>query len=188
MLTLTIPVLTKGGDYWDSTRNIFVGFEDRKFSFEHSLASVAEWESTHHKAFLSSKLTAEDTLDYARCMCLDKDVTTDDLEYISQDALEKLNSYIEDPNTATTVHSLEDETKNPRGGKKEIITAELIYYWMFSLNIPLECEHWHLNRLLMLINVFNAKNAPQKKIPRRELAARNRSLNAKRRAQLKTKG
>lgn len=96
--------------------------------------------------------------------------------------IEQINNYIDEPMTATTF----SETNNTRS--REIITSELIYYWMFSLNIPMECQKWHLNRLLTLIRVCNIKNAPPKKMSRRDIMSRNAALNAARRKKLNSKG
>jgi hypothetical protein len=55
-------------------------------------------------------------------------------------------------------------------------------------NIPFKCETWHLNRLFTLIRICNIKQAKPKKMSRAETAARNRELNAQRKAQLGTRG
>ena len=75
-----------------------------------------------------------------------------------------------------------------RKGHGEIITSELIYYWMVAFTIPFECEYWHLNRLFALIRICNIKNSKPKKMSRSEIASRNRELNAVRRAQYNTSG
>ena len=75
-----------------------------------------------------------------------------------------------------------------RGGSREIITSELVYSWMVAMAIPFECEKWHLNRLLTLIRIISIKNAPEKKMSRAEIAARNRELNAQRLSQYNTAG
>ena len=85
--------------------------------------------------------------------------------------------------TATTFKKIEK-----RGGKKEIITAELIYYWMITFNIPVEFQKWHLNRLLTLIEVCARKNEPPKKMSRKEISAQHKAINAANRARFHTKG
>ena len=62
-----------------------------------------------------------------------------------------------------------------------------LYYWMIALNIPFECQYWHLNRLLALIKVCSLKNQSPKKMGKNDLRRRN-AINAKRRKQLHSKG
>ena len=52
---------------------------------------------------------------------------------------------------------------------------------MFKLGIPIECAKWHLNRLLVLIEVFNAYDGEQKELTPEEARERVRRINAKRR-------
>lgn len=152
-------------------------------SLEHSLRSLSKWESKYEKPFLSDdEKTPEEMLDYVKCMTLSDDVTEDLYNLLSRDNIREINEYISSKQTATWFR----DDKKP--GNKEIVTAELIYYWMFSYNIPMECEQWFLNRLLTLIKVFSAKNSPPKKKSQHEIAAENRALNAKRKAKFKTSG
>jgi hypothetical protein len=104
-------------------------------------------------------------------------------DHLSQKNIEEINAYIDAKMTATWFSDVPNAPKTT-----ELITAELVYYWMFSFNIPMECQHWHLNRLFTLIKVCNLKNAKPKKMSPAEVAARNRRLNAERKAQLGTSG
>ena len=178
MLEITIP----GQELWDEEKEEFVTTKAATIRLEHSLISLSKWESKWHKPFLKKdKKTVEETTDYIRCMTLTQNVDPDVYEHITQDILDKVVAYIEDTMTATWFSS-DDKPGN------EIITAEIIYYQMIALNIPFECQKWHLNRLLTLIKVCVLKNTPEKKLSPKELAKRNSAINAARRKAMKSKG
>lgn len=180
MLRITIPA----AELWDESRQEFVSTKEQTLQLEHSLVSLSKWESKWCKPFLSKNdKTAEETLDYVKCMTITPNVDSNVYNFLTQENIREINAYIQAPMTATYF----SEDKRAKGSR-EIVTAELIYYWMISLNIPFECQKWHLNRLLSLVRVCNIKNAPPKKYSRRELASRNAALNAARRKQLNTTG
>ena len=127
--------------------------------------------------------TPEETLDYIRCMVLDPDVDPSVFDHLTRENILDVNAYIESPMTATTFSKDKNSAPN-----REIVTSELIYYWMTALQIPFECQYWHLNRLLTLVKVCSIKNAPEKKMSKRDVMSRNAALNAARRKQFNTKG
>lgn len=151
---------------------------------EHSLVSVSRWERKWKKPYLTLEpKTDEEFYDYLRCMTITpKDVPTIVYRSLPQSIIDEAINYINDPMTATTF------PKDTRRASREIITAEIIYYQMFSLNIPLECEKWHLNRLMTQIRVCAVKNSPKKKMSRRETMSQNAALNAQRRKARNSKG
>lgn len=179
MLKITIPAV----EQYDESKEEFINLKATDLQIEHSLVSLSKWESKSCKPFLSNvEKSFEETLEYISCMTVTQNVNPDTYARIDGTIINQVNNYIDSPMTATII-SNRDQRKN-----REIITAELIYYWMIALNIPFECQKWHLNRLLTLINVCNIKNSPPKKMSRRELMARNSELNTSRRELLNSKG
>lgn len=183
MLQITI----EGGEVFDEKTQEFHGFNTTTINLEHSLVSVSKWESKWKKPFLNRDVnkTSEELLDYIRCMTITQNVDPYAYYKISNKDIHRIRDYIEDSMTATTFSSLGDVKTT---GKKQIITSELIYYWMIALNIPMECQKWHLNRLLTLIRVCEIKSTPQKKMSKSEAASMRAKLNAERRAALHSKG
>ena len=181
MLILTVL----GDELFDEEKEEFLSINDVRLELEHSLVSLSKWESEFQKPFLGSQeKTPFEIISYIRCMILTPNVTEEVLGNLSQANLEQINKYIESSESATTFGEMPE-----RKGKGEIITSELIYYWMVAFTIPFECQNWHLNRLFALIRICNIKNNPkQKKMSRHEVATRNRALNAQRREQMGTNG
>lgn len=180
MLVITTPER----ELWDEKAQEFIYVKSQTLQLEHSLVSLSKWESKWNKPFFSKKSkTFEETIDYIKCMTITQNVSPEVYYSLSQKNVIDINAYIEAPMTATTFPNKEKNTIN-----KEQITAELIYYWMIALNIPFECQKWHLNKLLTLIRVCNVKNQPPKKTSRKELTNQYAALNAARRKQLNTKG
>ena len=180
MLTITIPATEE----FDEIKGEFVYSKEQTLQLEHSLISISKWESKWCKPFLAKQdKTAEEIIDYVKCMTLNKSVSDEVYRCLTQDNISAINEYIGAPMTATYFSNQDKGKKN-----NEQITSELIYYWMIALQIPFECQKWHINRLLTLIRVCNVKNAPPKKMSKREIISRNAALNAARRQQLNTKG
>ncbi len=181
MLQISVPLTAEA---WDEKKQEFVAPKYQVLQLEHSLVSLSKWESKWCKAFFSKReKTTEETIDYIRCMTLTQNVKPEVYNHLTRENIIQINKYIESPMTATYFA----EDKNSKSSK-DTITSELIYYWMIALNIPFECQKWHLNRLLTLIRVCNVKNQPPKKMSRRDVASRNAALNAARRKQLNTRG
>lgn len=176
-------IIIPDSEHYDEATSSFVTLPGGELELEHSLVSISKWESMWEKPFLGSdEKTDEETFSYVKHMTLNE-VEDESIYFrLTSKNLTDINAYINKKMTATWFR------ERPAGKSREIVTSELIYYWMISLNIPLECETWHLNRLFTLIKVCNEKNAPSKKMSRNEIAARNRALNEQRKAQLKTRG
>ncbi len=190
MLQITIPER----EYFDEEKQEFFYTKKRTLFLEHSLISISKWEAKWKKPFLYSgpdqERTQEESLDYIRCMNIGQSNTNDDvIEGITPTEMKQISDYIDDKMTATWFN--EKNNQNNGGGanrRGQVITSELIYYWMIAFNIPFECQKWHLNRLLTLIRICQIKNTPSKKMSKKDIYARNRALNDARRRSLGSMG
>lgn len=179
MLKIFVP----SGELFDELSGRFITVNGRELQLEHSLVSISKWESRWKKPFLSDQpKSREETMDYVRCMTISQNVDPNVYLGLSEANVNAVNKYIDDPMTATTFKN--DKKK----ASHQIVTSEIIYYWMISLGIPMECQKWHLNRLLALIRVCDEKNQPGRKKSRKDIIAENRALNQMRRAKSGSRG
>lgn len=184
MLTLKI----EKGELYDEKNEEFIDIPAQTICLEHSLVSVSKWESKWHKPFLDKRYpkTQEEIIDYIRCMTITQNVNPNVYYLLSSSNINKVQAYIEDSMTATWF------SDNKRSqGRSRVVTSELIYYWMVALQIPFECQKWHLNRLLTLIRVCNEENKQQdgkKKRYDRDFLSNRAALNAARKSKLNSRG
>lgn len=180
MLKITIPET----ELFDEQEERFIQVKEQTLSLEHSLVSISKWEAIYQKPFLSTdNKTNAETLEYIKCMTINQHVDPDVYLSIPASEMKKIKDYISAPMTATTFREVEGKAPN-----REIITSELIYFWMISYGIPFECEKWHINRLITLIRVCSIKNNPGKKMSRNDILNQNMSLNAARRKAMGSRG
>ena len=179
MLELMVP----GGEFYDESMEMFIEVKPAVLRLEHSLVSISKWESIWKEPFLTHKEKSErQTIDYLKCMTVGQNVDPMLYRCITPKQMKQIEEYISDEKTATTF--------NERGGppNRQVITSELIYFWMAQYNIPFECQKWHLSRLLTLIRIASIKNSPDKKMSKRAILSQNRELNAARRKAMHSKG
>ena len=171
-------------EWFDEEKSEFVKIKKESFQIEHSLVSLSKWESKWCKPFLTKEPKSdEEVLDYIRCMTITQNVDPNVYLRIPNEAFAQIEAYINAPMTATWFNNKQQSTLN-----REVITAEIIYYWMIAQNIPMECQKWHLNRLVTLIQVCSIKSAPPKKRGKKEMVNSRSALNQARKAQYNTKG
>lgn len=171
-------------DLFNELTEEFIYVKPITLNLEHSLISLQKWEAKWKKPFLSTKRTAEEMLDYVKCMTMNPSVDENVYLALTSSQIDSIADYINDEKTATTFYSSEKH----KGNKREIITAEIIYYDMIALNIPPEYRKWHLNQLLTLIHVCSIKSDPNNKMSKTQTAIQNSKLNKMRRKALNSKG
>lgn len=182
MYELTIPE----GEFYNEEIEEFIQIKKTTLQLEHSLIALRKWESKWNKPFLGTNdKSMDEILDYIRCMTLNRNIDPEIYRYIPAKEIIQLIDYIQAPMTAIWFN---EAVESINGNRKETITAEIIYYWMITLNIPVEFQKWHLKQLFTLIRVVSIKSQPKKKMGKREAARMRARLNAERRAKYKTKG
>ena len=180
MLELTIPET----EFYDEVRNEFTYVKSTVLRLEHSLVSISKWESKWKTPFLSKATkTHEQSLDYIRCMTINQGVDPAAYYAIDNEMMKTVNDYIVEEKTATTFK--ENPGARPN---RQVITSELVYFWMAQYNIPFECQKWHFSRLLTLIRIASIKNQPEKKMSQKAILSQYKSLNAARRSAMHSKG
>lgn len=183
MLQVEIP----DAETWSPVTNEFSVVKGGSVTLEHSLLSISKWEAKHHKYFLNNReLTADELLDYIRCMAVKGNVSDFAYENLPANEIQRIKDYMNDPMTATWFGKNNQGSPRPylRG---RIITSELVYYYMIQYDIPIQCEKWHINRLLTLIQVCQAEQNPTK-LTGKALAERNTKLNEERRRKYHSHG
>lgn len=171
MLTITVPA----HDGFDPETNKFFSMKEQTITLEHSLVAISKWESKWCKPYFDeeNEKTIEETIDYIRCMTITQNVKPELYYCLSSQNIADINAYINAPMTATKITRNQNQPK----GRNQFITAELIYSWMISLQIPIQFEKWHINKLMTLINVHSAETSPKKKMSKSDIYARNRAKN-----------
>lgn len=183
MVEITIPAQ----ELYNEKENRFFDIQKPiKVELEHSLLAISKWESHFCKPFLDKKKkTKAEAIYYLKCMSLNNEIPEEAFFGVTDSELKKVIDYIDSPQTATVIN---DKARSKKGSNGETTTAELIYYWMNECNIPKECELWHLNRLMSLIEITSIKRQPEKKMSKRDIMSSNRALNAMRKARTGSKG
>lgn len=177
---ITIPAT----EMWDPVAHRFYDVKEQTITIEHSLVSLSKWESKWKVPFIGKKdLTAEQFLDYIRCMTFEKNVDPMVYNCITQDQVNDILKYIDDSMTATWFGKSQDDAAAMADNRP--VTSELVYYWMFAAGIDKDCEKWHLNKLITLIHVVSEENKPKKKRTEAQRMAHHRSLLKARRAKRK---
>lgn len=174
MFTIKIPPL----EIFDDELEEFRQFGADEITFEHSLYTIARYEEATHKPYYDTRSDEDNLFSYMPYMAIKPPKDPSAFFRIPQDELAKLKSWMEDSHTATWFSK--DDDNSP---EREIVTAELIYYWMTEYRIPFECERWHINRLMTLIQVCARKKSPPKQKSQAEIIREHRALNQKRRAE-----
>lgn len=184
MLEITIPAK----ELFDSKTNSFIpAGKPTTLQLEHSLLSISKWESKWRKPFLGDgselrHMTPEEFISYVKDMTITKNVNPNVYFNLTAENQRDIYNYISAPMTATTF------SDTPSTGSKQVVTAEIIYWEMTQLNIPFECQKWHLNRLMTLIRVCSIKQQKPEKMPYKDMVAQRKALNAQRKARNHSRG
>lgn len=171
-ITITVPSI----ELFDERTSTFISSKETTFKLKHSLYAISDWEGIWKKSFLETfekNMSYDEFFSYVECMCITPNVNPEIFKALTKENIQDIYKYMNDPACATT---FVNRDPNAQMRKKEIVTAEIVYYWMFAQQIPKECEKWHFNKLMALIRVCSIKNDPHpKKMSKAENMARHKS-------------
>lgn len=171
-------------DLFDRETEEFTTLPAAQLTLMHNLLSVVRWESKWKRSFVDRPPSSvEEVLDYVNCMAEGQQDVPAMLDRLTRPQVESIKAYISDPMTASAMLSRPGQAKS-----SEKMTSDLIYYYMVAFQIPFEAEEWHLNRLLMLIRICNAKQSAGQKTNAKSAASQRTALNRARRARAGSSG
>lgn len=179
---LTVEVLDT--ELWNPKDRVFKQIKGQTFQLEHSLISISKWEKQTHKVFLNTDLTKNELIFYVKCMTVTPNVRDEVYSILSKKNVEEIVKYMNDQATATDL-SAYDKPKKKSMSPQDVMSSEVIYFYMINYNIPISCEKWHIKRLLTLIRICQIKNEPPKKMSKSDLYAQQQSILASNRAKMK---
>lgn len=183
---MPIKIIVPAVEAYDPATSSFIDWPAVEIEMEHSLASLSKWEASFGKPFLTkTEKTTEEVVAYFQCMCLTPNIPREVFERIDMDLFKQINDYIDSKQTATWFREIPGQ---PARNSRQTVTAEVLFNWMIQMNVPMEFQHWHLNRLFTQLKVISQANQPKKKVGRQEAMAQQRALNAQRRAQMNSSG
>lgn len=183
-----LEIIVPASEMFIQETNEFINTKETTLQLEHSLISIKKWEAKWHIPYLHTKnKTNEQILDYVKDMTINKPSDPNCYYALTKDNIKAITEYIENPMTATWFSNNKKEGQS--NIRKETYTAEVLYWQMIELGIPVEFQKWHLNQLITLIRVINAKRSEHdKKMSPQEAAMKRSALNAKRRAKRRSRG
>jgi hypothetical protein len=186
MLTIEVP----SQELFDRESKEWIPVPAMTIELEHSLASISKWEAEWEVPFLSDDdMDDTQTVSYIRHMTLTPNVPPEIFAVLTTEHLREIQEYMSAKQSATTFN----EPSQGKGGSgpRTFVSSELIYYQMVALQIPFECQYWHIKRLLTLIRVCTIKSQESDPSTRKsapdDMAAR-RAENLRRRQQYGTSG
>lgn len=180
-----LEIVVESAEFYQPSINKFITIPECTLTLEHSLISIAKWESKWKTPYFNDKpKSMKQHLDYIRCMTIGNVKEPHVYEALTPENLKQIQDYMEDPMTATTFTNRQKQQK----GRSETLTAELLYARMCTYGIPFECQKWHINKLLTLIKVCDLQNSPRDKMSKKETSMYNAEQNAARRAKYNTRG
>ena len=155
MFSLEIPDL----ELFNSEKMQFYIVKGGRFTFSYNLHNLYKWENRTNVRFIDNPdLSIELLCDFMISICneeLNPELVNDKLIYMFMEEINKV--------TGPTILP-----KRPSSGKKNILTSDIIYAYMYTLGIDTKWEYENLNKLLLLIAVIQDISNPPEKMSKEE--------------------